>query len=123
MEWYNIIIAILGAVGGTGGVISIYTAKAKRDGMVTDSMQKIIDEAQEEREALRTLHNEYVEKTDKRIENLDKNIDQLRKDNIVNMRIISTAYRCRLAEKPEDCPVLRTLNDECAKNEGVCIIK
>ncbi|MCM1555819.1 MAG: hypothetical protein NC048_10065 [Bacteroides sp.] len=120
MEWYNIIVLIFGAIGGTGGIVSLFTAKAKRDGMLTESMQKIVDEAQEERASLRQIHNEYVEESDKRMKYLENKVNQLEKRDTIKMRAINSAYRCKLPAAIADCPVLKTLKDGCDRNEGVC---
>lgn len=113
MEWYNILIMILGGVGGTGGIISIYTAKAKKDSMEIDNFKKLFDEAQEERENIRKQHIDYMAQTDAKIDRLEKKIDFSDKRNAIKMRAINSAYRCKLPEKTEDCPVLKTLNKEC----------
>ena len=123
MEWFSMALSFIGAIGGAGGIISIYTAKAKRDGVVTDSMKKIIDEAQEERETLRKEHNDYKEETNNRIRRLEEHINLLEQRDIIKVRAINSAYRCGFPASPKECPVIRTLDEECAKNEGICKIK
>lgn len=113
MEWYNILILILGGVGGTGGIISLYTAKAKKDSMEIDNFKKLFDEAQEERENIRKQHLDYMKQTDEKILKLEQKIDFSDKRNAIKMRAINSAYRCKLPENTEDCPVLKTLNQEC----------
>lgn len=113
MEWYNIVITIVSLIGGTGGFISLYTAKAKKDSMEIDNFKKMFDEAQEERSNIRKQHSEYMEKTDRKIDRLEGKIDYMEKRNAIKMRAINSAYRCKLPEKTEDCPVLKTLNQEC----------
>lgn len=113
MEWYNILVLILGGVGGTGGLISLYTAKAKKSSMEIDNFKKLFDEAQEERENIRKSHQDYMAQTDAKILKLEQKIDYSDKRNAIKMRAINSAYRCRLPENTEDCPVLKTLNQEC----------
>lgn len=113
MEWYNILVMILGGVGGTGGLISLYTAKAKKSSMEIDNFKKLFDEAQEERENIRKSHQDYMAQTDAKILKLEQKIDYSDKRNAIKMRAINSAYRCRLPENTEDCPVLKTLNQEC----------
>ena len=113
MEWYNILVLILGGVGGTGGLISLYTAKAKKDSMEIDNFKKLFDEAQEERANIRQQHIDYMRQTDEKIMKLEQKIDFSDKRNAIKMRAINSAYRCKLPEKTEDCPVLQTLNQEC----------
>lgn len=90
---------------------------------MTDNMKKIVDEAQEERDSLRKMHNEYVEYSDHRMKELETKVDKLEKREAIHLRIENSAYRCKLPSSINDCPVLKTLNEECEKNEGVCKIK
>lgn len=112
MEWYNIVITIVGLIGGAGGFLSLYTAKAKKDSMEIDNFKKMFDEAQEERSSIRRQHTEYMEQTDRKIERLEGKIDYMEKRNAIKMRAINSAYRCKLPQKTLDCPVLKTLNQE-----------
>lgn len=113
MEWYQIILLILGGIGGTSGIISLYTAKAKKSSMEIENFKKLFDEAQEERESIRKSHQDYMNQTDAKIDRLEKKIDYSDKRNAIKMRAINSAYRCKLPEKlPDDCPVLKTLSDE-----------
>lgn len=130
MDLTNIILDVIGVVGGTGGLIALYTAKAKRRGMDADTkakevatMQGMINEAQEERKALREMHSEYRAETDRKIKNLEGKIDRFQRTNTLKIRAINSAYRCRLPEKISDCPVLQTLDEECIRNEGLCEVK
>lgn len=122
MEWYEILIAVLGLVGGTSGILSIYTAKAKKDSMEIDNFKKMFDEAQEERSNIRKQHSEYMTQTDGKIDKLEKKIDRMEKRNAIKMRAINSAYRCTYPKDIKECPVLKTLHDEenecdsCNKN-------
>lgn len=118
MEWYEIIITLVSLVGGTGGFISLYTAKAKKSSMEIDNFKKLFDEAQEERESIRQQHIDYMAQTDAKIDRLEKKIDYSDKRNAIKMRAINSAYRCKLPDKVEDCPVLKTLNRE--SDNDVC---
>lgn len=42
MEWTDIIIAIIGALGG-GGLVRLFTRKETKEGMSLDNMQKVLD--------------------------------------------------------------------------------
>lgn len=113
MEWYSILISVLGLIGGAGGIVSLYTAKAKKSSMEIDNFKKLFDEAQEERTSIRQQHQDYMVQTDAKIDKLEKKIDFSDKRNAIKIRAINTAYRCKYPEKlPEDCPVLKTLSDE-----------
>jgi hypothetical protein len=45
MEWYNILCLVLGALGGTAGLVSIYHAKSHKDTIDINNMQEMLDEA------------------------------------------------------------------------------
>lgn len=129
MEWYSILSLVFGFLGGSGGVVSLFTAKAKREGMVTNNMKQIIDEAQEERASLREDKKELArekkeleDRYEKRIKDLELKTEKLEKRDAIKMRAISSAYRCKLPAEIDDCPVLKTLSEECDKNEGICKI-
>lgn len=130
MDFIGTVLAVLGAVGGTSGVIALYTAKAKRRGMEADNkakevaaMQGMINEAQEERKALREMHAEYRKETDLKIEKMGAKIEEYQRKNTLKLRAINSAYRCRLPDQLSDCPVLKTLDEECERNDGLCDVK
>lgn len=118
MEWFNVFIALVSVLGGTGGFISLYTAKAKKSSMEIENFKKLFDEAQEERENIRQQHQNYMQQTDAKIDRLERKIDYSDKRNAIKMRAINSAYRCKLPDKVEDCPVLKTLNKE--SDNDVC---
>lgn len=120
MEWYQIVITILAAVGGTSGLISIYTAKAKKSTIEIENFKKLFDEAQEERENIRKLHVDYTTETNEKIKSLEHKIEQMDKRNTIKLRAINSAYRCTLPAEIKDCPVLKTLNTECGNEGGLC---
>lgn len=101
-------------IGGgllTAGV-SIYMARAKKSTIEIENFKKLFDEAQEERENIRQQHIDYMAQTDAKIDRLERKIDYSDKRNAIKMRAINSAYRCKLPEKTEDCPVLKTLSKE-----------
>lgn len=109
MAWYDILAVILGAFGGIGGFISLYTARAKKTGMEVDNMVKVMNEGRTERDAMK-----------KRIASLEERVSASSKRDIIKMRAINSAYRCTAVKDVADCPVIHTLRQECDKNEGVC---
>lgn len=113
MDLFSILTIVFGGGGIIAGGISIYTAKAKKSTIEIENFKKLFDEAQEERENIRQQHQDYMKQTDAKIERLEKKIDYSDKRNAIKMRAINSAYRCKLPEKTEDCPVLKTLNQEC----------
>lgn len=118
MDVLSILAVIFGGGGLIGGGISIYNAKAKKNSVEIENFKKLFDEAQEERENIRQQHQDYMKQTDAKIDKLEKRIDYSDKRNAIKMRAINSAYRCKLPEKVDDCPVLKTLNKE--SDNDVC---
>ena len=52
MEWYNILVLLLGGFGGISGVISLYHAKSNKDTIDIKNLHSIIEEERKEREDL-----------------------------------------------------------------------
>lgn len=123
MEWYNIIAVVLGAIGGTGGFVSLYTARAKRNGMSIDNLKKIIEEARVERDELRKAAKEDKQYYERRLSEMKGEIDGIKKYAQILVRATNTAWRCPLPSKHAECPVIKVLNEECDKNEGICFLK
>lgn len=112
MEWYKLLSIILGGGGFLSLVIGIYTARAKKTTIEIENFKKLFDESQEERENIRKQHLDYMAQTDAKIDRLERKVDYMDKRNAIKMRAINSAYRCKLPEKTEDCPVLKTLSKE-----------
>lgn len=118
MDILSILAIIFGGGGIISGGISIYNAKAKKNSVEIDNFKKMFDEAQEERANIRQQHQDYMRQTDEKIDRLEKKIEYSDKKNAIKMRAINSAYRCKLPEKTEDCPVLKTLDKE--SKDDVC---
>lgn len=118
MDILSILAIIFGGGGIISGGISIYNAKAKKNSVEIDNFKKMFDEAQEERANIRQQHQDYMRQTDEKINRLEKKIEYSDKRNAIKMRAINSAYRCKLPEKTEDCPVLKTLDKE--SKDDVC---
>lgn len=111
MEWYNIIVLVLGAVGGTGGIISIYTAHAKKTSIEIENLRNVLEEERTANEGLLA-----------RMKGLEELVDVLNKRDLLKMRAINAGWRCKFPADVSECPVIQTLRDECGKNENVCIV-
>lgn len=105
-DWVNIIVLILGAIGGTGGLITLYHAKSKKDTIDLQNFQALIDEERKERTILAEEHRAYKEEVNKKIVQVKQEFAELKKENQVMLRAIYQAYRCRFPEDVEDCPVI-----------------
>lgn len=120
MEWYNILVLIVGALGGTAGMISIYHAKSNKDTIDIKNMQDMLDaahqlydsinaEREEEQEAFKKYKEEnmkYVSEFKERFKKLEDRLSES-EDVIIKLRSsIYSCYRCTLPSKIDDCPVL-----------------
>ena len=112
MEWYKILIYIVSGLGGLSGFISLYTAKPKRESIVITNLQNAVKTLTESNN---TLQGE--------LKDVKNEVSTLKKREWINQRAINAAWRCKLPERINECPVLQTAREECNMNEGVCSIK
>ena len=110
MEWYKILIYIVSGLGGLSGFISLYTAKPKRE-----SITNLQNAVKTLTESNNTLQGE--------LKDVKNEVSTLKKREWINQRAINAAWRCKLPERINECPVLQTAREECNMNEGVCSIK
>ena len=120
MEWYNIIVLIIGALGGTAGFISIYHAKSNKDTIDINNMQEMLEEAhkmydsmklerQEEQDAFKQYKADnmrYVEEFKERFRILEGRLSESEEVVLKLRSSIYSCYRCALPSKIDDCPVL-----------------
>lgn len=134
MEWYNILVLIVGALGGTAGIISIYHAKSNKDTIDIKNMQEMLDAAHQlydsinaEREAEQEAFKKYKEENMRYVaefkERFKKLEDRLSESEEVVLKLrssIYSCYRCTLPSKIDECPVLiafRTFFGDSNENE------
>ena len=113
MEWYNILVLILGGFGGITGVISLYHAKSNKDTIDIKNLHSIIEEERKERENLTKEYYQYRQFVDQKVASVKKNFEELKAENKKMIKAIYQAYRCTLPEKLHDCPVIKTFEDSC----------
>lgn len=113
MEWYNILVLILGGFGGISGVISLYHAKSNKDTIDIKNLHSIIEEERKEREGLSKEYYQYRQFVDKKVESVKKDFEELKAENKKMIKSIYQAYRCTFPEKMHDCPVIKTFEDSC----------
>ena len=119
MEWYNILVLILGGFGGISGVISLYHAKSNKDTIDIKNLHSIIEEERKEREDLTKEYYQYRQFVDKKVESVKKDLEELKAENKKMIKAIYQAYRCKLPEKMHDCPVIKSFEDSCRCDECV----
>ena len=117
MEWYNILVLILGGFGGISGVISLYHAKSNKDTIDIKNLHSIIEEERKERENLSKEYYQYRQFVDKKVESVKKDFEELKAENKKMIKAIYQAYRCTFPEKMHDCPVIKTFEDSCRCDE------
>lgn len=114
MEWHNILIGVLGAMGGIGGLISIYMAKSNKTKIDIGNMQQMLDEAHKMYDEVKSEKNEYKQeffeyrdKTNQYIEEFKKRFNSIENKMDDFERTILLAYRCQFPENIKDCPVIK----------------
>lgn len=114
MNWVEVFVMVLGAVGGTTGIISIYHAKSKKDTIDISNFHSLIEEERTERKNLANEYHEYKDIVDKKVASVKKEFEELKAENQKMLKSIYQAYRCKLPDKLSDCPVIRMFTEDCA---------
>lgn len=113
MAWYEILVGVLGAVGGVGGFVSLYKAKPAKVQMEIGNLQEALKTVSEE-------HARYKESAEGMIASLRARIEKVDKRNAVMDMAIRSAFQCQHVKDSEECPVLVNYQRLCDKNEGTC---
>ena len=121
MEWYNVLTIVVGALGGVGGLISLYHARSNKTKIDVGNMQTMLDEAhkmyndmktekeegQEEFKEYKETNNRYIAEFKERFAKLEKRLDKA-EDAVFHLKgAIYQGYRCKFPTKIEDCPVIK----------------
>ena len=127
MVWYEILTLVVGAFGGTAGIIAIYKAKPEKTSIEVKNMQTMLDEAQgmyddarKETKELREEFSKYKEENMQYVAEFKNRFakieDRLSKTELA----VYQAYRCPFPPKVADCPVLKEYEkgncSECKAN-------
>ena len=127
MVWYEILTLVVGAFGGTAGIIAIYKAKPEKTSIEVKNMQSMLDEAHEmyddarkETKELREEFSKYKEENMAYVAEFKNRFakieDRLSKTELA----VYQAYRCPFPPKVADCPVLKEYEkgncSECKAN-------
>lgn len=134
MEWYNIVLTVVGALGGTAGLISIYKAKPEKTSIEVQNMKEMLDEAHkmfntmkeekeaehEEFEAYKATNMKYITEFKQRFEKVEKRLDKA-EDTVFQLKgAINRGYRCKFPENIEDCPVIKEYEKIHCEDCGSC---
>lgn len=127
MVWYEILTLVVGAFGGTAGIIAIYKAKPEKTSIEVKNMQSMLDEAHEmyddarkETKELREEFSKYKEENMQYVAEFKNRFakieDRLSKTELA----VYQGYRCPFPPKVADCPVLKEYEkgncSECKAN-------
>lgn len=114
MEWYNILAIVLGALGGTAGLVGLYKAKSEKTTIDVANMQTMLDEAHkmydDARQETKELREEF---SDYKKENMGYIAEFKARFEKVEGRLEKTelavfqGYRCPFPPKVADCPVIK----------------
>lgn len=102
MDWTNIIIAVISALGG-GGLAVLFTRKETKEGMSLDNMQKVLDAKdriiEEREERCKELKND-LDKKDSKIDELHKMNATLRHrlDDANTKAAVADVMRCDITK-------------------------
>lgn len=102
MDWTNIIIAVISALGG-GGLAVLFTRKETKEGMSLDNMQKVLDAKdriiEEREERCKELKND-LDKKDAKIDELHKMNATLRHrlDDANTKAAVAEVMRCDITK-------------------------
>lgn len=135
MEWYEILTLILGAFGGTAGLVGLYKAKAEKTGIDITNMKEMLEEAhkmydemKEEKELINKEFHDYKEENMKyigefkdRFAKVERRLDKTENIVLQLKGAVYQGYRCKYPQNIEDCPVIKeyekTQCDKCDKCE------
>lgn len=134
MVWYEILALLVGALGGTAGLIGLYKAKSEKTGIDISNMQEMLNEAHkmfdsacEEKEAIQKEFSDYKAENMKyigefkaRFAKVEARLDKA-EESVLNLKgAIYQGYRCKYPKNIEDCPVIKEYEKEhCEK----CVTK
>ena len=140
MTWYEIVIGLIAAVGGLGGLAAfiksfLFTKQEKKEKdlenksheidnilKLAEVQQKTIEGLQKQLDENHTFHQkqlqELEERYEKRFEETDKRTAFF-KEKYEKMEIhmniqdhaIAAAYRCNLPKDTDDCPVIKAIKE------------
>lgn len=134
MVWYEIVALLVGAFGGTAGLIGLYKAKAEKTGIDISNMQEMLNEAHkmfnsacEEKEAIqkefsayKAENMKYIGEFKERFAKVEERLDKAEGTIFDLTGAVYQGYRCKFPENIEDCPVIKEYEKKHCKK---CVTK
>lgn len=122
MTTTEIIVTILGALGGLGGISAFIKAfffvRQDGDSKTISNLVSIIDEMRKNHNDLNDEFKAYKKEINERVAFFKEKFDEIEKERDNFKLATMEANRCKLPAKIEDCPVvkfLKHLNQECTE--------
>lgn len=117
MVWYEILVIVLGSLGGLGGIsafiITLYNAKVNKEAIEINNADRLLEASNKLIEKLEEEKQKYEDRVDKKILEYGIKLDKLHSDNEAMRLAIYNAWRCRLYRDPQDCPVINQYSKFC----------
>jgi esterase/lipase len=120
MEWYNVLAIVLGALGGTAGLVGLYKAKSEKKGIDIDNMQKMLeeahkmyDDARNETKELREEFSEYKKENMEYVADFKRRFAKIEGQLEKTELAVYQGYRCPFPPKTAECPVLKEYEKHC----------
>lgn len=120
MVWYEIVVALLGSVGGLAGVAafikSFLTIKQDKEAKEInnehaeiENLKSFITIANENYDRLSKQFDNYHQQVDKRITFFKEKFDKMEQEKNALEIATMQAYRCQFPPEMMDCPVVKIL--------------
>jgi len=120
MVWYEIVVTLLGSVGGLAGVaafvrsfLTIKQDRAEKDihneGAEIENLKKFIDIANNNYDRLDKQFHDYKKEVDERIAFFKGKFDKLEQEKEIAEAANMQANRCPFPPTLDDCPVIKYL--------------
>ena len=113
--WYDIVIGILGAVGGLAGISafikSFFFVRQDGEHKTIENLTEIIKEVRVNYNELKGELNSYKKEVDARVALFKDKFDKLEEERNNFYKATMEANRCKLPATINDCPVVKYLNN------------
>lgn len=134
MEWYNVVVLLLGGLGGISGLVGLYKAKSEKTGIDINNMKEMLDEAhkmfnaiceekervQEDFDNYKKDNMKYIAEFKDRFANVEARLDKAEQEVFGLQSAVYQGYRCKFPANIEDCPVLKEYEKvQCKKCDKI----
>lgn len=114
MVWYEVVVYILGGVGGISGIITLYNAKVNKEKIKAEVTTVLNEEWRKLFETRNKDSENYRNETKKEIDELKSEVKELCSRDINKSKAISRAYGCEYSSQDKyECPVIKYVERDC----------